>query len=189
MSSRPVLDEGRAKAPAYGEDMEALPVPVAETPVMFGMPMPPGELLPWTWAAERLTTARTYWIATTRPDGRPHTRPVWGVWLEDGLWFSTGSVARHNLPGNPEITVHLDDGDRPVIVEGTGEAVVGVRELTRFVTAYNPKYEWDVAATEEGVEDGSGAAGPVFRVRSRLVFGWDSDLRAATRWRFPECGK
>ncbi|UQT57067.1 pyridoxamine 5'-phosphate oxidase family protein [Streptomyces durmitorensis] len=46
----------------------------------------PGELLPWAWAAQRLTAARTYWIATTRPDGRPHTRPVWGVWLEDGLW-------------------------------------------------------------------------------------------------------
>lgn len=164
--------------------MEPLPDPVAEAPVMFGMPVPPGELLPWSWAVERLIAARTYWIATTRPDGRPHTRPVWGVWLADGLWFSTGSVARHNLPANPEITVHLDDGDRPVIVEGTAEAVAGVDELAAFVAAYNPKYGWDVRATDEGVADGSGAAGPAYRVRPRRVFGWDSDMRAPTRWRF-----
>ncbi|WP_274560797.1 pyridoxamine 5'-phosphate oxidase family protein [Streptomyces spiramyceticus] len=158
---------------------------MAEAPVMFGVQMQSGELLPWTWAVERLAAARTYWIATTRPDGRPHTRPVWGVWLEDGFWFSTGSVARLSLPRNPEISVHLDDGDRPVIVEGTAEAVSEVRALARFVAAYNPKYDWDIAATDDGVADGSGAAGPAFRVRPRLVFGWDSDMRAPTRWRFP----
>ncbi|MEU6880941.1 pyridoxamine 5'-phosphate oxidase family protein [Streptomyces sp. NPDC046712] len=166
--------------------MEALPAPVPEAPIMFGAQMPPGELLPWTWAVERLTAARTYWIATTRADGRPHTRPVWGVWLEDGLWFSTGSVARLNLPRNPEITVHLDDGDRPVIVEGRATAFAGAAALARFVAAYNPKYDWDIAATDEGMTDGSGAAGPVFRVRPRLVFGWESDMRAPTRWRFPD---
>ena len=31
-------------------------------------------LLPWSWVQERLTTARNYWIATARPDGRPHDR-------------------------------------------------------------------------------------------------------------------
>jgi hypothetical protein len=35
-------------------------------------------LLPWSVAVERLTEARNYWIATTRPDGRPHAMPVWG---------------------------------------------------------------------------------------------------------------
>lgn len=156
------------------------------TPVLFGVQMAAGDLLPWWWARERLVAARTYWIVTTRPDGRPHARPVWGVWLEDGLWFSTGSVARHNLPRNPEITVHLDDGDRPVMVEGTAHAVTGVEALSPFVAAYNPKYDWDVAATGEGVVDGSGAAGPAFLVRPRLVFGWESGMRAPTRWRFPD---
>ncbi|WP_344533985.1 pyridoxamine 5'-phosphate oxidase family protein [Streptomyces albiaxialis] len=166
----------------------ALPDPVPEAPVMFGVRMPPGELLPWTWAAERLAAARTYWIATTRPEGRPHTRPVWGVWLADGFWFSTGSLARQNLPRNPEISVHLDDGVRPVIVEGMAEAVAGERRLRRFVAAYNAKYDWDVVAADEGVADGSGAAGPAFLVRPRVVLGWDSDMRAPTRWRFPGSG-
>ncbi|MEI6136703.1 MAG: pyridoxamine 5'-phosphate oxidase family protein [Chloroflexota bacterium] len=35
-------------------------------------------------ALARLRTAMNYWIATTRPDGRPHAAPVWGVWLDDG---------------------------------------------------------------------------------------------------------
>lgn len=65
---------------------------------MFGRTMA-SELLPWSWATERLVAARNYWIATTRANGRPHCRPVWGVWFEGvGLYFSTGSLARHN-PG------------------------------------------------------------------------------------------
>ncbi|MGP3999789.1 pyridoxamine 5'-phosphate oxidase family protein [Streptomyces sp. 8N706] len=165
--------------------MDPLPAPVAETPVMFGAPGPAGELLPWEWAYGRLVASRTYWIATTRPDGSPHTRPVWAVWLEGGLWFSTGSVARRNLPANPEITVHPDDGDRPVIVEGTGERVVEAGPLDRFVAAYNAKYAWDLTAADGGVDVGSGVVGPVFRVRPRRVFGWDTGMRAPTRWRFP----
>ena len=108
-------------------NMEAIATPTAAPPLMFGAPAPPGELLPWSWAHQRLETAHTYWIATTRPYGRPHCRPVWGVWLADGFWFSTGSLARHNLATNPQITVHLDSGTEVVIVEGVAAAVAGGR--------------------------------------------------------------
>ena len=37
-------------------------------------------LLPWSWAEERLRDSRNYWLATVRPDGRPHVMPVWAVW-------------------------------------------------------------------------------------------------------------
>jgi Pyridoxamine 5'-phosphate oxidase len=107
--------------------MDALATPTAAPPVLYGAPAPPGDLLPWSWAEQRLVAARTYWIATTRPDGRPHCRPVWGVWLADGFWFSTGSLARHNLAANPQITVHLESGDQVVIVEGVAAAVTGQR--------------------------------------------------------------
>jgi Pyridoxamine 5'-phosphate oxidase len=111
--------------------MDALAAPTAAPPVLFGAPAPSGELLPWSWAEQRLVAARNYWIATTRPDGRPHCRPVWGVWLPDGFWFSTGSVARHNLVANPQITVHLESGDQVVIVEGVAAAVTGAGRLQR----------------------------------------------------------
>jgi len=38
-------------------------------------------LLPWSWAVERLQRSHDYWVATVRPDGRPHVMPVWGVWM------------------------------------------------------------------------------------------------------------
>ena len=38
-----------------------------------------------------------------------------GVWLPDGFWFSTGSLARHNLAANPQISMHLERGDQVVI--------------------------------------------------------------------------
>jgi hypothetical protein len=85
--------------------MDGLATPTAAPPVLYGAPAPPGELLAWSCAEQRLVAARNYWIATTRPDGRPHCRPVWGVWLPDGFWCSTGSLARHNL---------LTNADRPI---------------------------------------------------------------------------
>jgi hypothetical protein len=50
-------------------------------------------------------------------DGRTLDR-CWGVWLADGFWFSTGSLARHNLAANPQITLHLKRGDQVMIVDG-----------------------------------------------------------------------
>jgi hypothetical protein len=111
---------------------------------------------------------------------------VWGVWLADGFWFSTGSLARHNLVANPQITLHLESGDQVVIVEGVAAAVTGTHRLQGFLAAYNPKYDWDVTATDDQVTDSAGAAGPAFRVRPRVVFGWDADMRAPTRWSFTD---
>ncbi len=33
-------------------------------------------LLPWSWAVERLERSHDYWMATLRPDGRPHAVPI-----------------------------------------------------------------------------------------------------------------
>jgi hypothetical protein len=111
---------------------------------------------------------------------------VWGVWLPDGFWFSTGSLARHNLAANPKITVHLESGDQVVIVEGVAAAVTGAGRLQAFLAAYNPKYDWDAAAADDQVTDSAGAAGPAYWVRPWVVFGWDADMRAPTRWSFPD---
>lgn len=166
--------------------MDTLATPTAAAPILFGAPAPPGELLPWSWAEQRLVAARNYWIGTTRPDGRPHCRPVWGVWLPDGFWFSTGSLARHNLVANPQITVHLENGNAVVIIEAAAAAVRGAENLRAFLAAYNTKYAWDLFPTDDGVADSAGAEGPVYRVRPGLVFGWDDEMRAPTRWSFTD---
>ena len=34
-----------------------------------------------------LEQAQFYWLATARPDGRPHVMPILAVWLDGGLYF------------------------------------------------------------------------------------------------------
>src|SRR5579859_1685911 len=94
--------------------------PQPSRPRMFGGHLEP-VLLPWRWADARLERARRYWIATTRPGGRPHSRPVWGVWLENRFHFSTGSLAAEILLQSPEITVHVEEGNDIVILEGVAD--------------------------------------------------------------------
>src|SRR6185437_13395833 len=65
------------------------------------------KFLPWKWATERLERSHNYWICSTRPDGRPHAVPVWGVWVENAFYFSTDPKSRKakNLKANPAISV------------------------------------------------------------------------------------
>jgi len=49
-------------------------IPKAGRPYMpegYGLPKNDKGLLPWRYAAERLTEALNYWICSVRPDGRP----------------------------------------------------------------------------------------------------------------------
>jgi hypothetical protein len=97
------------------------------------------------------------------------TADPFGGWLPDGFWFSTGSLARHNLAANPQITVHLESGDQVVILEGVAAAVAGAGRLQGFLAAYNPKYDWDAVATDEGGD--------------RLGGGWRARLAGAAAGR------
>jgi hypothetical protein len=53
-------------------------------------------------------------VATVRPDGRPHVMPVWAVWDQGLLWFSSslGSRKSHNsadFTGSPTRWVLEED--------------------------------------------------------------------------------
>src|SRR5690349_9793944 len=86
------------------------PEPEASRPRMFGGQLEPVQL-PWKWAEAQLMTAHTYWLATTRSDGRPYTRPVWGIWLDTVLYVSIGApLAMQNLAHTSAATVHLESG-------------------------------------------------------------------------------
>lgn len=159
--------------------------PQSSQPRMFGGHLEPVRL-PWKWATERLLKARNYWIATSSPDGRPHSRPVWGIWLDETFYFSTGSRAAQNLVANPEITVHLESGSEVVIIEGTAVPISETTLVKRVVSLYNQKYNWNV--------DPHNLPGPFYAVRPRVAFGWLSDESGldqgsvfhgtATRWHF-----
>ena len=99
----------------------------AERPTMpdgYGLPPSTDGLLPWAEVERELVAAQHYWLATVRPDGRPHVVPRWGVWL-DGRFFYDGSPAtRHarNVERNPAMTLNLESGTRAVILEGNSIA-------------------------------------------------------------------
>jgi hypothetical protein len=83
----------------------------------------PSRLLAWESVRSRLEAAPHYWLSSVRPDGRPHTVPVDGLWIDGGLYFggSERTVKHRNLLANHRATAHLEDAASAVIVEGVCE--------------------------------------------------------------------
>jgi hypothetical protein len=79
-----------------------------------------GPYLDWTAVESRLIEATEYWLASTRPDSRPHVIPRWGVWVDDRFWYDGSPETRHavNLEVNPSCALHLGSGRDVTIVEG-----------------------------------------------------------------------
>lgn len=136
----------------------------------------PGERFPWSRVRELLESARLYWVCTTRPDGRPHAAPVWGVWLDNVCYFSTGDKSRkaRNMAENPNVVVHAEGvGDEAAVVEGAVEHIDDASVLEPVWAAYKQKYDWGM--------DGE----PFYAVRPRIVLSFKEDLgETATRWEF-----
>jgi PPOX class probable F420-dependent enzyme len=140
-------------------------------------------LLPWSWARERLERSHDYWVATTRPDGRPHIMPVWGVFVDGALWFSSsrGSRKARNLAANPACAITTDNAYEPVVIEGTAELVQDLSAIGGFVTAVNDKYR-----TGYSIDFFNPAENACFRVRPGWAFGLiEADFTGSpTRWVF-----
>ena len=153
-------------------------MPTADRPHMpgYGIAGPDAGLLPWSWAEERLRGAPRYWVVTVAPDGAPHAMPVWAVWLDEALWFSTGGRSRkaRNLRSEPRCVVHTDD---PLVVNGVAEVVTDESAIARMSEAYAAKYP-DVPPDP--------AANPIVRVRPVTVIGLiEAEFATSpTRWTF-----
>ena len=159
-----------------------------QMPPNYHIPTTHEGLLPWSHARERLEQARIYWIATTRPDGRPHVTPVWGVWVDELLYFDGNPTTRRgrNLALNPAVAVHVESGGAGkdvVIVEGAAHEISKPdHALTRRIAAaYAAKY------SSEGYEPGPDAwdTGGLYVMRPQVAFAWLADLtKESTRWHF-----
>jgi hypothetical protein len=162
--------------------------PRADRPVMPGYGVAAkdeGEgLLPWSWAEQRLTDAHNYWLATARPDGKPHLMPLWAVWVDGCLVFSTGARSRKasNLRAGPRCSISTERADETVIVEGVARELDPAAIPDAARAAYKAKYGWEL----------SPALGPIFAVYPSTVFGLieheDQFAASATRWTFSARG-
>jgi len=145
-----------------------------QTQTEYGIPADETGMLPWSFVAERLPAARNYWLITVRPEVRPHTVPVWGVWLDGDFFFGMGRQTRkaRNLAQNPNVAIHLDSSDEVVIIEGVAREVTDPDWHVKIDDAYEAKYQ---------IRHGT----PVFKLLPKLVMAWDKNYpHSATRWVF-----
>ena len=91
-------------------------------------------------ALSRLRAATSYWLATTRPDGRPHSMPVWGVLVGDEFWFGTAGQKVRNLRHQPYAVVHHESADDVAILEGRVERRPLGEAPEAVVAAFRDKY-------------------------------------------------
>ena len=131
-------------------------------------------MLPWAWVADRLLAARNYWLVTSKADGAAHAAPVWGLWIDDAVVFSTSRQSRkgRNLMRDPRVVVHLESGDEVVIIEGEVEEI-SLDE--RLADAYEAKYAY---------RPGGEAGGFWLHLHPEIVLAWTESDYPATVTRF-----
>ena len=169
------------RRPSVASSKTKLRTPKASRPVLpdgYGATKSMKGSVPWNWARERLTTSHNYLLTTVRPDGRPHTMVVWGIWLENAYYFSTGSATRkaQNIAANPNCVVCNENVEEAVIVEGEVRQLP-VAEIPKPAFAvYLKKYGWTLDPER----------GPVFKVHPHKVIAMPEKLfpAGATRWIF-----
>lgn len=157
----------------------SLAVPRAEQLVLPAEYGKPSRLLAWDVVVARLDAAPHYWLATVRPDGRPHVVPLDGLWL-DNRWYFGGSdqaVRHRNLKSNPSASLHLDDAGSAVIVEGTCEFTATAKDTAeRLRRASKERYGYAPPA--------SAYLAGVWTLSPRRVLAWTDLTADATRFLF-----
>jgi len=155
--------------------------PVVEKPDIPPEYGNPTQRLEWTDVERKLESASAYWIASTRPDGRPHVIPRDGMWIDGGLYYggSPATVHHRNITHNPLVAVHIGDGQEAIIVEGAVEIEKPTEEMAERLSeesfAKYPQYgRLDPSVYIEGVSV----------LRPRRVLAWTSFTESATRFRF-----
>jgi general stress protein 26 len=146
----------------------------------YGIPSHSRGMISWDHVQERMAAAGNYWVATVRPDGRPHATPVWGLWVDRAFYFGAGQRTRkwRNLSQNPNVAVHLESGEDVVILEGVAEVVTDPdpRLVERLFASSKAKYGM-------GSRDVVGS----YVVRPRVVFAWSAGSPSTyTRWVFDQ---
>jgi pyridoxamine 5'-phosphate oxidase-like protein len=143
----------------------------------------PKKRLAWADVRRDLEDAPVYWVASTRPDGRPHVVPRDGIWLDD-TWYYGGSpdtVHNHNLKHNKSLVMHIGDGMKAIIVEGDVEHVHPPQDIAeRLAEVNNRKYaHYGMNATAETYTKRG-----TWALKARRILAWDFLPEDATRFIF-----
>ena len=137
----------------------------------------------WEVARDRLANPeeqRTSWLATTRPDGRPHLMPVIAFWIDGALHIVAGEGTRkaRNLAADGRCVIATSSTTLPsldIVVEGRADPLAeedAVRHITEVLSASG----WPLEAEGDKVYGPNApTAGPppytIFRIIPAKVFG------------------
>ena len=164
------------------------------------------ETAPWEMAQERLANpeqSRTCWLATTRPDGRPHLMPVIGFWIDGAMHVVAGEGTQkaRNIAADGRCVIATGSTTLPsldIVIEGRADALTD-DDAVRHIAEVLKEKGWPLEPKGAKV-DGPNAptAGPppytIFRIVPSRVFGLpgmtgmeqfdQSELPKPTRWDF-----
>jgi hypothetical protein len=150
----------------------------------------------WEEAAVLFAAERSYWVATTRDDGRPNLRPVLAVFLEERIYSTTNPAARkgRNLARTPSAALAAGAPAMDIVIEGRVTWIDDTRLLQRVGAAYRDKYGWPVTVTTDNAfaaPYGAPTAGPppyrVYEITPSVAyaFGTGNNLgERSTRYSF-----
>ena len=153
------------------------------------------EPIPWSRALGALESAeprtQTPFLATTRPDGRPHVAAVGALWDGGKVYFVSGSGTRksRNLAVNDNCVISMSLRGIDLVIEGTAEKVTDHPTLERLAKRYADQ-GWPTVVKDGAFtcEYSAPSAGPppwdLYAVTPTTVFGvLTEEPGGATRWR------
>ena len=152
--------------------------------------------IPWSRALEALEAGQqrneTSFLATTRPNGRPHLAGIGAVWDNGKVYFVSGAGTRksRNVARNPSCAISMSLPGIDLVFEGVAERVTDDETLQRLAKRYGDG-GWP-ARVEDGAftyDYSAPSAGPppwdLYAVTPTTVFGvLAAEPGGATRWRF-----
>lgn len=154
------------------------------------------EPIPWSRALAALETGNqrneTSFLATTRPDGRPHLAGVGAVWDNGKVYFVSGDGTRKskNVAENPACSMAISLPGIDLVIEGEAQRVTDDETLHRLAKRY-AEGGWP-ARVEDGAftyDYSAPSAGPppwnLYAIAPVTIYGvLAAEPGGATRWRF-----
>jgi hypothetical protein len=155
--------------------------------------------LPWSRPRDLLAAGeppssppRTFFLGTSRPDGRPHAAGVGAVWSDGELYFTSGPGTQksRNLAANPACTISVKLEGIDLVMEGKASRVTDRATLERLAGVFRAGgWPAEVDGDAFTAPFSAPSAGPppwhLYRLELHTAVGVAAaEPYGATRWRF-----
>jgi len=144
----------------------------------------PKGFVSWEQVEARLIESKHYWLCSVHPHNHPHTIPKWAVWVDGCIYFDGSPQTRHarNIALNPFVSLHLENGEKAVILAGKAKEIIPPRELAiKISAAYKVKY----ASLGYAPEPNSWDSGSLIEITPHTIIAWSSFMDDPTKFTFP----